>query len=301
MTRVAYVMEDIMNKLGLSGKSFIPMLLGFGCSVPAIMATRTLERQKDRIKTILMIPFMSCSAKLPIYVLFSGMFFPGRAMLAAYSMYLLGIAIALILALVLHGVDKQRDSYMLIMELPEYKTPDIYAVLIYVWDKIREFLIRAGTIIFVASIFMWFILNFGFSGYVMEMGDSFGSVWGRYLVPFLAPVGLGFWQVGVALIAGLASKEVVVSSFAVLFGIANLASPEGMNTVVPVLADLGFGALNAYALMVFSLLYTPCFATLAIIKRETGSWKRLGLVFCFQIGVAWAVTFAVFHLGRVVF
>lgn len=297
MARVAYVMDGIMGKLGVSGKAFIPMLLGFGCSVPAVMATRSLESKKDRLRIMLVIPFMSCSAKLPIYVLFSGMFFPDHPVLVAYSMYLLGVIVAIVSAMIMHKADRHKEDNMLLIELPEYKAPSAHTILIYVWDKVKDYLSRAGTIILVASILMWIILNFGFSGYVTDISGSFGAVFGKYLVPFLAPIGLGYWQVGVALIAGLTAKEVVVASFAVLFGIGNLSTPAGMHALVPILNSMGFGALNAYALMVFCLLYPPCLAALSTIKRETQSWKRLGLVFAFQIGVAWVISFLIYRIG----
>ena len=304
MSRVAYVMDGVMGKFGVSGKAFIPMLLGFGCTVPAVMATRALEDKNDKLRVMLLIPFMSCSAKLPIYVLFSGMFFPEHSILAAYSMYILGIFTAVISAFIINignSFNKKTNKYMLLIELPEYKSPSIHTIFIYVWDKIKDYLSRAGTVILAASAVMWVILNFGFSGYVKEISGSFGAVFGKYLVPFLTPVGLGWWQAGVALIAGLSAKEVVVASFAVLFGISNLSSAEGMNQLMPMLNNIGFGAVNAYALMTFCLLYPPCIAALATIKRESQSWGRLGLVIAFQVGAAWLITFAVYRIGLLLF
>ncbi len=298
MARVAYVMDGIMGKLGLSGRSFIPMVLGFGCTVPAIMASRALENKRDRYKTMLITPFMSCSARLPIYVLFSQLFFPNTAMLAAYSMYLLGLAVAILCALLLHLFDKKHsEENSLLIELPEYKSPSARTIFIYVWEKVKDYLTKAGTTIFIASIIMWFLLNFGPGGYSDDMSQTFGSMIGRWIVPFFAPIGLGFWQIVVALIAGISAKEVVVSSCAVLFGISNINSAAGMSVMLASLGTMGFGPLNAYALMTFSLLYVPCAATLATIKRETGSWARTGLSAAFQIAVAWIVTFAVYHIG----
>ncbi|MCL2774037.1 MAG: ferrous iron transport protein B [Oscillospiraceae bacterium] len=297
MSRVAYVMDGIMGKFGVSGKGFIPMLLGFGCSVPAVMATRALESRKDRLRVMFLIPFMSCSAKLPIYVLFSGMFFPKYAMLAAYSMYILGLVIAIIAAFVINKTDRKKEANMLLIEMPEYKSPSAHTIIIYVWDKIKDYLSRAGTVILVASIVIWFILNFGFSGYTQDISKSFGAVLGKYLVPVLNPIGLGWWQVGVALIAGISAKEVIAASFAVLFGISNILSHEGMSTLAPVLSNMGFGALNAYVLMTFALLYPPCIAALATIKRESGSWRQLGLIVVLQICVAWGVSFIVYRIG----
>ncbi len=298
MARVAYVMDSIMGRLGLSGRSFIPMVLGFGCTVPAIMASRALESKRDRYKTMLITPFMSCSARLPIYVLFSQMFFPENAMLVAFSLYVLGLVVAVLVAFLLHLADRKRAREdQLLIELPEFKAPSAHTIAIYVWEKVKDYLTKAGTIIFLASIIMWFLLNFGPAGYSTDMADTFGSILGKWIVPFFAPIGLGYWQIVVALIAGISAKEVVVSSCAVLFGISSVTSDAGMAALSGSLGALGFGALNAYALMTFSLLYVPCAATLATIKKETGSWGWTGLVAVFQIAVAWLVTFAVYHIG----
>ena len=194
MSRVAYVMDGIMGKLGLSGRAFIPMILGFGCTVPAIMASRALENKRDRYKTMLITPFMSCSARLPIYVLFSELFFPQNALLAAYSMYLLGIVVAILCAFILHLIDRKKErENALLIELPEYKAPSARTIAIYVWEKVKDYLTKAGTTIFVASIIMWVLLNFGPSGYSQDISSSFGSIIGRFIVPFFAPIGLGFW------------------------------------------------------------------------------------------------------------
>lgn len=298
MSRVAYVMDSIMGRLGLSGRSFIPMILGFGCTVPAIMASRALENKRDRYKTMLITPFMSCSARLPIYVLFSELFFPNNSLLVAYSMYLLGIIVAILCAFIMHLIDrkKQKENSLLI-ELPEYKAPSARTIAIYVWEKVKDYLTKAGTTIFVASIIMWLLLNFGPTGYSQDMSQTFGSMIGRFIVPFFVPIGLGFWQIVVALIAGISAKEVVVSSCAVLFGVTSITSPEGMASLMSSLSAIGFGPLNAYALMTFSLLYVPCAATLATIKKETGSWAWTGMTALFQVVVAWIITFLVYHIG----
>lgn len=301
MARVAYVMDGIMGKLGLSGRSFIPMVLGFGCTVPAIMASRALENKRDRYKTMLITPFMSCSARLPIYVLFSELFFAEHAMIAAYSMYVLGLAVAILCAFIMHLIDRKNASEnSLLIELPEFKAPSARTIAIYVWEKIKDYLTKAGTTIFIASIVMWFLLNFGPAGYTEDMSQTFGSIIGKWIVPFFAPIGLGFWQVVVALIAGISAKEVVVSSCTVLFGISNINSAAGMSAMLTTLSGMGFGAINAYALMTFSLLYVPCAATLATIKKETGSWGWTGLTALFQIAVAWIVTFIVYHIGLLI-
>ena len=297
MARVAYVMDGIMGKLGLSGRAFIPMLLGFGCTVPAIMASRSLENMRDRRKTILITPFMSCSARLPIYVLFSQMFFGRNAMLVAYSMYLIGIVVAILVAFAMSNKSDRSVGNTLLIELPEYKTPNMRTIFIYVWEKVKEYLTKAGTTIFAASVVIWFILNFGPKGMVSDMSESFGAMIGMTIAPVLKPAGLDMWQVVVALISGIAAKEVVVSSFSVLFQIGNITSSEGMASLTEILSEYGFGALNAYALMVFSLLYIPCAATIGVIQREMRSAKWTIFTIFFQLGVALLVSTLIYQIG----
>ena len=299
MARVAYVMEGVMSRLGLSGKAFIPMLLGFGCTVPAIMASRALENKRDRYKVMLVTPFMSCNARLTIYILFADMFFGDYAMVAAYSMYLLGILVAIAVSAVIHLLDRKKSVNYLMIELPEYKLPDERTVAIYVWEKVRDYLGKAGTTIFLATMIIWALLNFGPGGYVSDMSESFGAIAGHWIAPFFAPIGLGFWQIAVALIAGVSAKEVVVSSCAVLFGIVNASSPEGMSAFSAALGSIGFGTLNALCLMVFCLLYIPCAAALATVKRES-STRYMLFTAAFQLAVAWLVTFAVYQIGGLI-
>jgi ferrous iron transport protein B len=297
MARVAYVMDGIMSKLGLSGKAFIPMLLGFGCTVPAIMASRSLENMQDRRKTILITPFMSCSARLPIYILFSQMFFQPYAMWAAYSMYLLGIIVAIAVAFFMKSSTDKSLMNALLIELPEYKAPNWQTIGITVWEKVKEYITRAGTTIFVASVVIWVILNFGPSGMVTDMSMSFGATLGKVLAPLLAPAGLGLWQVVLALISGIAAKEVVVSSFSVLFHINNINSAQGMESLSRLLGNSDFGPLNAYALMAFCLLYIPCAATIGVIQREMRSAKWTVFTIFFQLGIAWLVATLIFQIG----
>lgn len=301
MPRVAYVMDGIMGKLGLSGRAFIPMLLGFGCTVPAIMASRTLENKHDKLRTILITPFMSCSARLPIYVMFSHIFFGKYAMPAAYSMYLIGFAIALLIALIMAKTDKKNNSNDLLIELPEYKTPNARTIAIYVWDKIKDYLTKAGTTIFIASIVLWFILNFGINGKVTDMSQSLGAIIGKWLVPVMSLAGLGYWQIIVALISGVAAKEVVVSSMAVLYGITNISSAEGMSALSAILTGSGFNTLNAYSMMLFCLLYVPCIATIATIRRETNSRRHALYAIILQLGVAWIVSTLFYQIGSMIF
>ena len=301
MARVAYVMDTIMGRVGLSGKAFLPMILGFGCTVPAIMATRSLEREEDRWKTILITPFMSCSARLPIYVLFADMFFGKYAIIAAFSMYAIGMILAIIIALVLSKLSKNMGNQALLIELPEYKTPNVRTICIYVWDKVKDYLTKAGTTIFVASIVIWFVLNFNHTGMVTDISESFGAILGRWMVPVLAPAGLGMWQIGVALISGLSAKEVVVSSFAVLFGVGNANSAVGMAQIADNLRMSGFGMINAYALMIFCLLYTPCAAAIGTVKKETNSWKFTFGMIVFQLIFAWLMAVIIYQAGTMIF
>ena len=300
MSRVAYVMDGIMSKIHLSGRAFIPMLLGFGCTVPAVMASRALENPKDRIKTIFVTPFMSCSARLPVYVLFSDMFFGKYAMVAAFSMYVIGLVVAILIALIMGKLDKSEESDMLLIELPEYKTPNAHTIFIYVWEKVKDYLQKAGTTIFVASILVWAVLNFGPSGMVTDMSNSFGAMIGKLLVPVLAPAGLGLWQIGVSLISGIAAKEVVVSSMTVLFNVGNINSDTGMIEFAEILGQHGFGALNAYSLMVFSLLYIPCVATIATMKKELNSTKLTLAAMGLQLFVAWLMAVLVYQIGGMI-
>lgn len=299
MARVAYVMDSIMGKAGLSGKAFLPMILGFGCTVPAIMATRALETEKDRRRTMLITPFMSCSARLPIYVLFADMFFGKYAPLASFSMYVVGLVIAILIALVMNFLDKGKENDSLLIELPEYKKPNGKTIRIYVWNKLKDYLVKAGTTIFVASIIIWFLLNFGMHGMVESPDDSFGAMIGRVIAPLLKPAGLGMWQIVVALISGISAKEVVVSSFAVLFGISNANSPEGMAVILSNIRQgiPDFGMLNSYSLMLFSLLYTPCIATIATIKKESNSLKFTIKMLVFQLLLAYLVSVIFFQVG----
>lgn len=302
MARVAYVMNGIMGKIGLSGRAFIPMLLGFGCTVPAVMASRTLENIKDRRKTIFVTPFMSCSAKIPIYVLLSGMFFKKYAALVALSMYVIGLLLGILAAYIMNKIDKQEDGQIstLLIELPEYKSPNGRTILIYVWDKIKDYLSKAGTTIFLASVIIWFILNFGPKGMVTDMSQSFGASIGRFLVPVLAPAGLGLWQIGVALISGLAAKEIVVASFGILFGIGDINTAAGMTQLSDMLQPLGFGSLNAFSLMLFCLLYTPCAAAVGVIAKELKSTKLTLFTIFFQLVIAWVVATIVYQIGSLI-
>lgn len=300
MARVAYVCDSLMGRAGLSGKAFLPMILGFGCTVPAIMATRALETEKDRRKTMIVTPFMSCSAKLPIYILFADLFFGKYAALVSLSMYATGVIFAIVTALVVRLFEKKKTTNSLLIELPEYKKPNMNSIWIYVWNKLKDYLTKAGTTIFLASVAIWFLLNFGPAGMSDSPAESFGAIIGSWMVPVLKPIGLGMWQVGVALLSGISAKEVVVSSFAVLFGTANTSSKAGMQVVMDNLQSgiPGFGPWNALSLMVFCLLYIPCVATIVTIRRESRSLAFTIKLLTFQMLVAYCSAFLVFQLGQ---
>lgn len=294
MSRVAYIMDSIMAKLGLSGRAFIPMILGFGCTVPAIMGTRTLENDHDRKKVMLVLPFMSCSARLPIYILFAGMFFPGASALVAFSLYALGIAVALVVLKVLETLHANKPSPLLI-ELPDYKLPSFHTMYIYVSEKIKDYVLRAGTVIFVASVCLWLLMSFGPSGFVGDaVAGSFAALIGHVMAPLLAPLGFGDWRLAVALLAGISAKEVVVSSVSVLFG---TDAAVGNGALAGHLAAIGFGSASALSFMVFCLLYVPCIATIAVLQSESKSAGFAAKAVVLQVGVAWVLSFAVYHLA----
>ena len=258
------------------------------------MAARSLNVQ-DRRKTILVT--LLCPAVQDCYlrVVFADIF-AENAMLAAYSMYLIGIIVAITVAYVMNKNTKNKEANCLLIELPEYKSQIPRTITIYVWEKVKEYLTKAGTTIFAASVVIWFILNFGADGMVSDMSESFGAVMGKAISPVLRPAGLGMWQVVVALISGIAAKEVVVSSFGILFGIGDISSVEGMAGLSQLLAGIGFGALNAYALMVFCLLYIPCAATIGVVQREMRSWKWTYLQ-SFPTGCCMACFHFVYQIG----
>lgn len=288
MARVAIIMNGIMEKLGLSGKACIPMILGFGCSVPAVMATRTLRNMKDGKRAMILIPCMSCSAKIPIYVLFSGLFFEKYATLVALCMYIIGILTAIIIGVISKKIEKNINKEKLIIELPDYKIPDLNTVTKYVCEKIKDYLGKAGTTIFIASIILWGVLNIGPTGFTENVENSFGAIIGKIIEPILKPAGLGYWQIAVALISGLSAKEVVVSSMNVLYG----------ESLYNTLSMTGFGPINALCLMIFSLLYVPCIATIATIKNETKSNLFTIKLIVFQMMLAWGVSTIIYQICK---
>ncbi len=291
MARVAFVMDSLLRKIGLSGRSFVPMLIGFGCSVPAIMATRTLPGERDKRMTILLIPFMSCSAKLPIYAVFSAAFFPDYSGLVMMALYIFGIVTGILAGLLLKNTVFRGNPVPFVMELPAYRLPGLQSTLLHMWQKAKDFIVKAFTIIFVASIAVWFLqsLDFGFN-MVSDGSQSMLAAMGRWIAPVFRPLGFGNWQSVAALITGLCAKETVVSTFIQLTGAAGTAE---LAAALPGF----FTPLQAASFLVFTLLYMPCVAAMAAVRREMGSGlKALGLM-VFQTGVAWIMAFLVYTAG----
>ena len=302
MARVAFVMDRLFRRFGLSGKSFIPLLMGYGCSVPAVMASRTLESEKDRRLTIMITPFMSCGAKLPIYLMFAATLFAGyNRTLIIYSIYMIGIVVAVIGALILSNTLFKGETSNFIMELPQYRIPTLKSVLIHAWEKVKGFAIKAGTIILGSTILIWFLSSFNFSG-MCEMDESILASIGRGIQWIFTPLGFGEWRASVAVVTGWIAKENIVSTFGVLFGAADAvseAAAEG-TAALPGLSAV-FTQAAAFSYMAFNLLCMPCFAAVGAIKKEMGSWKWTGITIAFQMITAYIVAFIVYHVCMFIF
>ncbi len=295
MARAAFIMDRLFKRLGLSGKSFIPMLMGFGCSVPAIMATRTLENEKDRRLTIILTPFMSCGAKLPIYALFAGAFFANNQSLVVFSVYLLGIVIAILSGIILRKTVLKGEPAPFLMELPPYRIPTGKGLLIHMWDRGKAFIKKAGTVIFAAAVFIWFFQTFDFSLKMVEdPANSILGVIGRGIAPIFSPLGFGDWKSAVAIFTGLLAKEAVVTTMGILHGLGEVT--ESSTSLIGAMQTY-FTPLKAYAFMAFTLLYMPCIAAFGVIKREMNSWKWTWFAVGFQTAVAWLVAFVIYQVG----
>ncbi|HHW49455.1 MAG TPA: ferrous iron transport protein B [Clostridiaceae bacterium] len=296
MARAAFVMDRLLRKFGLSGKSFIPMFMGFGCSTPAVMATRTLENDKDRKLTIMLIPFMSCSARLPVYALFTSAFFAKNQSLVIFSIYVLGIVVAVLSGILLKNTVLKGETAPFVMELPPYRIPTLKGVGIHMLDRGKTFVKKAGTVIFSASVVIFFLQSFNFSLQMVEdPGDSMFGAIGKLIAPIFAPLGFGNWKPAVALLTGFVAKEVVVATMGILHGIGEAA--EDSVELVGALQS-SFTPLSAYAFMAFTLLYLPCVAAFAAIKREMNSWKWTLFTIGYQTAFAWIVAFIIFQGGR---
>lgn len=293
MARVAFVMDKLLRKIGLSGRSFVPMLIGFGCSVPAIMSTRTLSSDRDRKMTILLTPYMSCSAKIPIYAVFTAAFFAKYRALVMIGLYVTGIVLGIIVALILKKTAFKGEPVPFVMELPNYRMPSPKSVFLLLWEKARDFLQRAFTVIFLATIIIWFLQSFDTRLNVVDDSvDSLLAMVGKFIAPIFTPLGFGDWRAVTALISGFTAKEAVVSTLSVLM---NTGTAE-LGTVLPSI----FNGLSAVSFLVFTLLYTPCVAAVATIKKELGSRaKTVGVVFM-QCAVAYLAAFIVYSIGSLI-
>ena len=290
MARVAFVMDKLLRKVGLSGRSFVPMLIGFGCTVPGIMATRTLSSNRDRKMTILLTPYMSCSAKIPIYSVFAAAFFPGNELPVMIVLYFGGMLVGVLIALILKNTAFRGNPVPFVMELPNYRLPSARSVLLLMWEKAKDFLQRAFSVIFVATVLIWFLQTFDLRlNVVSDSSDSALAMLGRFIAPIFAPLGFGDWRMVTALVSGFTAKETVVSTFGVILGVGS----EQIGTALHSL----FTTESACSFLAFCLLYTPCVAAVATIRRELNSgWKALGVVLM-QCAVAWIVSFVVYQLG----
>ena len=294
MARVAFVMDKLLRKIGLSGRSFVPMLIGFGCSVPAIMATRTLSSDRDRKMTIVLTPFMSCSAKLPIYGMITAAFFPDHGALVMTSLYVLGIVVAILSGLLLKKTVFQGNSVPFVMELPAYRLPDAKSVLLHMWEKGKDFLHKAFTIIFIASIVIWFLQSFDWRlNMVSDSANSILASIGSVIAPIFAPLGFNDWRASTALITGFTAKESVVSTLTILTG---AASDAQLSAMLPQM----FSPLSAFSFLAFTILYMPCVAAFAASKRELGSMKEALLTAGYQTLVAYLVGLVIYQVGSLI-
>ncbi|KOM98370.1 iron transporter FeoB [Clostridium botulinum] len=287
MARAAFIMDKLMRKMGLSGKAFIPMVVGFGCSVPGIMSARTLESERDRKLTALLVPLMSCNARLPVYALFASVFFSGHETSIVFSLYILGILLAFIIGLLFKNTLFKKDEEPFIIELPEFKMPEFKNLMLHTWDKGKGFLKKAGTIIFSISVIVWLLSNFNFSGMV-DINESFLASLGRVLSPIFKPLGFSGWQTSVSLLTGLMAKEVIVGTMGVIYG---------GDLKVTLLNH--FTPLSAYSFLVFVLLYTPCVSVVATMRKEYGSKMALFSI-TYQIILAWTISFLIYNVGALI-
>ena len=294
MSRVAFVMDKLLRKIGLSGRSFVPMLIGFGCSVPAVMATRTLSSERDRKMTMLLVPFMSCSAKIPIYALFTAAFFPGDKLLVMTLLYIGGMLTGIVAAKILSLTSFTGKPVPFVMELPNYRMPSLKSVLLLMWEKARDFIRRAFTVIFLATIVIWFLQHFDAKLNIVEAGDgsSLLSLIGMSVAPIFAPLGFADWRIATSLITGLMAKEAVVSTMGVLMNASGSALAAALTGV--------FTTQSAIAFLAFALLYTPCVAAISAMRKELGSGLKTAGVVIGQCCVAWIVAFAVYCVAGLV-
>lgn len=302
MARIAFIMDPIMRRCGLTGKGIMPLMMGFGCGVPSIMGARALDSEKDRMVSILITPFLTCGAKLPIMALFAAMFFPDDAANVVFAMYIIGVVMAIIAAKCLGGsIFKDKGSTFL-LELPPYRMPDMKSVLLETWDKGKGYLIKAGTIIFAASVLLWVLSNYNFSG-PCEIEDSILATLGNWMSTLFVFHGFATWEAGAALLSGIMAKETVVATIGILYGADDVSTEaEDAADTAEIMMSTGmaksFTALSAFAFMVFSQLYTPCVTALGTIKKEAGGWKWVAFSAIYMFVIAWFVSLLVYQFGR---
>ena len=301
MARVAFVMDPIMRRAGISGKAIMPIICGFGCAVPGIMGARALDSEKDRMITILVTPFLTCGAKLPVMALFGAIFFGKNAGDVVFVMYLVGIVTAIIASSILSKTVFGKDDTSFVLELPPYRIPDMKTVFLETWDKGKGYLVKAGTIIFAMSVLIWFMSNYNFAGQVDDMSESFLAILGSGMSTLFVFHGFADWQAGSAILTGIMAKEAVISTMGILYGLPDLSpdteTVEAMNLVAGSGLQVAFTTMSALAFMIFSQLYTPCMTALGTIKKEAGGWKWFTLVAVGQFVIAWIISLIVYQVG----
>ena len=302
MARIAFITDPIMRRCGLTGKGIMPLMMGFGCAVPAIMGARALDSEKDRMVSILVTPFLTCGAKLPIMALFAAMFFPDNAANVVFLMYVIGMVMAIVVAKLLGSTMFKAQGSTFLLELPPYRMPDMNSVLLETWDKGKGYLIKAGTIIFAASVILWFMSNYNFGG-PCEIEDSILATLGGWMSVLFTFHGFATWEAGAAVLSGIMAKETVVATIGILYGVADVSTEaadavDTASTMLQTGMGAAFTSLSALAFMVFSQLYTPCVTSLGTLRKETGAWKWVGFSAVYMFAIAWFVSLLVYQIGR---
>ena len=302
MARIAFIMDPIMRRCGLTGKGIMPLMMGFGCGVPAIMGARALDSEKDRMVSILITPFLTCGAKLPIMALFAAMFFPDNAANIVFAMYVIGMVMAIVVAKGLGSTVFKSKGSTFLLELPPYRMPDMKSVLLETWDKGKGYLVKAGTIIFAASVLLWVMSNYNFSG-PCEIEDSVLAMLGDWMSKLFTLQGFDTWEAGAAILSGIMAKETVVATIGILYGAGDVSTEaedaaDTASTMMQTGMATAFTSLSAFAFMVFSQFYTPCVTALGTIKKEAGGWKWVGFSAVYQFAIAWVVSLLVYQVGR---
>ena len=302
MARIAFIMDPIMRRCGLTGKGVMPLMMGFGCAVPAVMGARALDSEKDRMVSIMVTPFLTCGAKLPIMALFAAMFFPDNAANIVFTMYIIGVVMAIVAAKLLGSSVFKEGGSTFLLELPPYRMPDMKTVLLETWDKGKGYLIKAGTIIFAASVLLWVMSNYNFDG-PCEINESILATLGNWMSTIFVFHGFATWEAGAALLSGIMAKETVVATIGILYGADDVSTEaedavETADTLLKTGMATSFTALSAFAFMIFSQLYTPCVTALGTIKKEAGGWKWMGFSAVYMFAIAWVVSLLVYQIGH---